>query len=143
MTTTIGPSEAYRQYREGRRSLDSLFEFVERWGANYHRTRPEPDPEILAAEEAEARQRWERSRAKPLWDAYIQSTWGKRSIESVFYLEEHMRDFLRHRVDLGADGREPSPVEAAYQRVLDGDLPLDDMLALADRHLAPSGGAAG
>ena len=74
--------------------------------------------------------------------AYREYLDGKRSLDSVLDLADHMRDFLRGRPGPGEGGTgpQPSPIHEAYQRCLDGELPLDEMLALADRYLTPRGG---
>ena len=53
-----------------------------------------------------------------------------------------MRAFIRSAAPMEVAASSGSPLHAAYQRCLDGELPLDDVFALADRHLAPTGGAA-
>lgn len=76
-----------------------------------------------------------------LHEAYQQYLDGKRPLDSVLDLADHMRDFIRGagpespEVDAVVNG--DSPILAAYRRCLDGELPVDDVLALADRYLAP------
>ena len=133
---------AYRDYLVGRLSLDALLDLADERSARRLRNIPAVDSQAEAAEEAEWRRMRDRGRAAPLWQAYLESTHGKRPLDSVLDLADHMRDFLRSGLQPGADGaaKKSSPVHDAYQRCLDGELPLDDMLALADLYLAPSGG---
>ena len=142
MTRTGEARAAYREYLDGKRSIDSVIDLANEWSAHILSKAPAVDPQAEEAEEAEWRRMRERSRTAPLWQAYLQSTRGKRSLDSVLDLADHMRDFLRGTPEPGEGGTgpQPSPVHEAYQRCLDGDLSLDDMLALADGYLTPRGG---
>ena len=142
MTRTGEARAAYREYLDGKRSIDSVIDLANEWAAHALSNARAADAQAEAAEEAEWRRMRDRGRAAPLWQAYLESTHGKRSLDSVLDLADHMRDFLLGSLQPGADGaaKQSSPVHDAYQRCLDGELPLDDMLALADLYLAPSGG---
>ena len=104
-------------------------------------------------------------RSAILREAYQQYLDGKRSLDSVLDLSDHMRDFVRGGLPDGggadAGAREweragpgeggavngTSALHQAYQRCLDGKLTLDEMLEIADRFLdrfyggKPSAGA--
>ena len=142
MTRTGEARAAYREYLDGKRSLDSVIDLANEWAAHALSNGRAADAQAEAEEEAEWRRMHERSRTAPLWQAYLQSTHGNRSLDLVLDLEEHMRDFLRGGPGRGegGTGSQPSPVREAYQRCLDGEFPLDEMLALADCYLTPCGG---
>lgn len=83
-----------------------------------------------------------------LREAYRQYLAGERSLDSVLDLADHLRGFLRGGWDgegqsveakgappaVGA-ARQTSALHKAYRRCLDGDLPLDEVLDMADRIL--------
>ena len=96
-------------------------------------------------------------RSAILREAYQQYLDGKRSLDSVLDLSDHMRDFVRGGLDggganAGARERETagpgeggavkraSALHEAYQRCLDGKVTLDEVLEMADRFLDQSNG---
>ena len=88
-------------------------------------------------------------RSAILREAYQQYLDGKRSLDSVLDLSDHMRDFVRGGLPDGGEGarsgegrvaKRTSDLHEAYQRCLDGKLPLDEVLEMADRFLDHSNG---
>ncbi len=94
MRRTNEVREAYRQYLDGKCSLDDVLDLAERTWESIRAQLPqipEPTPEEIEAEEAEWARMRARSPAAPLREAYQQYLDGKCTLDDVLDLADRMR----------------------------------------------------
>lgn len=94
MKNTSIVREAYREYLEGKRSLDEVLDLADSMRESLRALLPqipEPTPEEIEAEEAEWARMRARSPAAPLREAYQQYLDGKCTLDDVLDFADHMR----------------------------------------------------